>query len=80
VITDRSQVETGRLGATLLWAFAAANADSLRLDTLAFDLRFGDPAARSALLHGADPDQTMAAMAPAIAAFRQRVAPYLLYQ
>ncbi len=60
VITDRSQVETGRLGATLLWAIAAANGDSLRLDTLAFDLRFGDPAARSALLHGADPDQTMA--------------------
>jgi uncharacterized protein YbbC (DUF1343 family) len=80
VVTDRSQVETGRLGATLLWAIAAANADSLRLDTLAFDLRFGDPAARSALLHGADPDQTMAEMAPAIVAFRQRVAPYLLYQ
>ena len=80
VITDRSQVETGRLGATLIWAIAAANADSLRLDTLAFDLRFGDPAARLALLHGADPDQTMAAMAPAIVAFRQRVAPYLLYR
>jgi uncharacterized protein YbbC (DUF1343 family) len=80
VITDRSRVEAGRLGATLLWAIAAANADSLRLDTLAFDLRFGDPAARSALLHGADPDQTMAAMAPAIMAFRLRVGPYLLYR
>jgi hypothetical protein len=64
----------------LLWALAAANADSLRLDTLAFDLRFGDPAARAALVHGADPDRTMAAMAPAIAAFAHRVEPYLLYR
>jgi uncharacterized protein YbbC (DUF1343 family) len=80
VVTDRSRVETGRLGAALLWALSAANPDSLRLDTLAFDLRFGDPAARAALVHGADPDRTMAAMAPAIAAFTRRVAPYLLYR
>jgi uncharacterized protein YbbC (DUF1343 family) len=80
VVTDRSRVETGRLGAALLWAVAQANGDSLRLDTAAFDLRFGDPAARNALVHGADPDGTMDAARPAVAAFMHRVAPFLLYR
>jgi len=80
VVTDRSHVETGRLGAALLWAVAQASGDSLRLDTTAFDLRFGDPAARNALVRGADPDRTMAAVTPAVAAFTHRVAPYLLYR
>jgi uncharacterized protein YbbC (DUF1343 family) len=79
VVTDRSRVETGRLGAALLWAVARANADSLRLDTMAFDLRFGDPAVRRALVHGADPERTIAGVTPAVTAFMHRVAPYLLY-
>jgi uncharacterized protein YbbC (DUF1343 family) len=80
VVTDRARVETGRLGAALLWAVARANGDSLRLDTTAFDLRFGAPGARAALMRGADPDRTIDGMAPDVAAFAHRVAPYLLYQ
>jgi uncharacterized protein YbbC (DUF1343 family) len=80
VVTDRNRVEAGRLAAALLWAVSRANGDSLRLDTLAFDLRFGAPGARAAIVRGADPDSTLAGMVPEIAAFARRVKPYLLYQ
>ena len=79
VVTDRNRVETGRLAAALLWAVSRANSDSLRLDTLAFDLRFGAPDARAALMRGADPDRTIEAMASDVAAFERHVRPYLLY-
>ena len=79
VVTDRARVESGRIGAALLWAVARTNGDSLRLDTAAFDLRFGAPAARAALVRGADPDRTMDGMASDIAGFESRVTPYRLY-
>jgi uncharacterized protein YbbC (DUF1343 family) len=79
IVTDRSRFEAGRLGAALLWAVAQANGDSLRLDTTAFDLRFGDPPMRRALVHGEDPDRAMDGVTPGVVAFTRRVAPFLLY-
>lgn len=80
VATRRDAFDAGRVGATLLWAIARANRDSLRIDTLAFDLRFGDPAARVALLRGEDPDTVMAHQHPAVAAFTERTRRYQLYK
>lgn len=78
VVTDRDRVETTRVAATLLWAVARANGSALRLDTAAFDLRFGSPAARAALLRGDDPDAVIDRMRPDLVAF-ERARRYTLY-
>jgi uncharacterized protein YbbC (DUF1343 family) len=80
VVTDRSRVHVGRLGAAILWALARAHPDSLRIDAKAFDLRFGSPAAREALMRGDDPDAVVDRSLPAVLAFRERVRQYELYR
>lgn len=80
IVTDRDTFQAGRVGATLLWAIAGVNGDSLRVDTLAFDLRFGDPAARAALMRGEDPDGVIGQQLPAVAAFADRARRYELYK
>jgi uncharacterized protein YbbC (DUF1343 family) len=80
IVTDRDAFQAGRIGAALLWAIAGVNGDSLRMDTLAFDLRFGDPAARAALMRGGDPDSVMDRELPAVAAFAERAGRYELYK
>jgi len=80
VVTDRNAFHAGRVGAALLWAIGRVNADSLRIDTLAFDLRFGSPSARAALTAGDDPDTVIDRQLSAIAAFAQWVRRYELYR
>jgi len=80
VVTDRNAFHAGRVGAALLWAIAKASRDSLRIDTLTFDLRFGSPAARVALVRGDDPDAVIDQQLPAVVAFSQRVLRYQLYK
>ncbi len=79
-VTDRNAFHAGRVGAALLWAIAQVNRDSLRIDTLAFDLRFGSPDARVALLRGDDPDAVIDRSLPAVVAFVQRALRYELYK
>jgi uncharacterized protein YbbC (DUF1343 family) len=78
-VTDRDQVDAGRLGAALLWALARVGGDSLRLDTLAVDLRLGSGAVRRALIRGADPNRVAADEANGIRAFEKRARRYWLY-
>ncbi len=78
-VTDRGVFDASRVGAAVLWAVAIANRDSLRLDTTAFDLRFGSPAGRVALVHGTDPDTVIDRQRPAVAEFVQHARPYWLY-
>ena len=78
-VTERNAFQSSRVGAAILWAVAAANSDSLRLDTTAFDLRFGSPAARRALIHGSDPNAVIEGQVAAVGAFVRRTRQYTLY-
>jgi uncharacterized protein YbbC (DUF1343 family) len=80
VVTDRDVFDAARVGAALVWAIAQVNRDSLHVDTLAFDLRFGSPSARVALLHGDDPDAVIDRQRPAVDAWIERVRRYELYK
>jgi uncharacterized protein YbbC (DUF1343 family) len=78
-VTDRDRIDVGRVGGALLWAIARANRDSLRLDTLAFDLRFGSPTLRARLLKGDDPDAVLDQTIPSDVAFQRRSQRFWLY-
>ncbi|HEX6534932.1 MAG TPA: DUF1343 domain-containing protein [Gemmatimonadaceae bacterium] len=80
VITDRDRIQTSRLGAALYWAIAATGRDSLRIRPESFDMLVGVPAARAALLSGADPDSLIDAGLPGTVRFEQRTRKYLLYR
>ena len=45
-----------------------------------FDRLAGGPALREALLRGDNPERIVASWRPGIAAFRERVRPFLIYQ
>ncbi len=78
-VTDRDRLDVGRLGAALLWAVAKVNRDSLRVDTLGFDLRFGSGALRANLMQGADPDAVLDKTIPTDLAFERRSRRFWLY-
>jgi uncharacterized protein YbbC (DUF1343 family) len=80
ILTDRNQFQPGRTSASILWALGQTSRDSLVVRDAAFDLRFGRPAMREALLRGEDPDAVVARDAGAVAEWRQKVAPFRLYQ
>jgi uncharacterized protein YbbC (DUF1343 family) len=80
VLTDRDSYDAGRTGASLLWAIARANADSLVVRGATFDDRFGRPSMREALVRGDDPDDVVARDADAVAEWMKQVAPFRLYE
>lgn len=80
VVEDRDRVQSGRLGAAILWAVAQVHRDSLRVTARGFDQRFGAPEAREALLAGDDPDGVIDRMLPAVVDFQRRVREHLLYR
>lgn len=80
VVTARNRVHAGRVGAAILWALGRTGGDSLRVDARAFDLRFGSPSAREALLRGEDPDAVVDRSLPAVVAFHERAKRYYLYR
>lgn len=79
-VTERDRVHVGRVGAALLWALLRTSPDSLRLTPLAFDLRFGTTAGRTALEAGGDFDAVVDGQIDEVIAFRQRVRRYLIYR
>lgn len=80
VLRDRRRVDSGRLAAAIVWALGRAHADSLRVTPRAFDLRFGDPRSREALLAGEDPDGVIDRHLPAVVAFTARARRFYLYR
>lgn len=80
VVTDRDRVQSGRVGAAILWALAQAHKDSLRLTERAFDLRMGDPAVRQSIMAGGDPDEAIDRTVPAVVQFEQRARRYFIYR
>ena len=79
-ITNRNQVQPARIGATVLWAIARTSLDSLRIDTMGFDRRFGDPEVRRALVRGEDPDVQIDRELASVFAFRDRARVHFLYR
>lgn len=79
-ITNRDAVRSGRVGASILWALARVNGDSLRIRARTFDERFGSTAAREALMRGQDPDAVMEREQAKVDAFLRAADRFKLYQ
>jgi uncharacterized protein YbbC (DUF1343 family) len=80
VVINRSALQAARVGATLLWAIRKTAGSRLTIDDRAFDLRFGSPSVREALLRGDDPDVVIDREYRAAYAFRDRTRQYLIYR
>lgn len=79
-LTDRNAFEAGTVAAAILSAVHAVNRDSLRITNSTFDLRFGEPRIREAVMRGEDPLPLMARERAKAAAFASRVQRYWLYR
>ena len=79
-IMNRSALQAVRVGATLLWAINKTAGSKLTIDNRGFDLRFGSPRVREALLRGDDPDVLIDREYKSAYAFRERTRQYLLYK
>lgn len=79
LVTNRNSMQPSRIGAALLWAIAKTSPSDLKIDDKAFDLRFGSPRVREALLRGEDPDVVIDKEYRAAFEFRERTRRYLLY-
>jgi uncharacterized protein YbbC (DUF1343 family) len=80
VVIDRSALQAARVGATLLWAIRKTAGTRLTIENRGFDLRFGSPADREALLRGDDPDVLIDREYKAAYAFRESTRQYLIYK
>jgi uncharacterized protein YbbC (DUF1343 family) len=79
-VVDRNAVQSGRIGAAILWAVASRHRDSLGLSPRVFDERFGSTAAREAIMSGVDPDVALSRTEPGVAAFLGHAARFRLYR
>ena len=79
-VINRSALQSARVGANLLWAINKTAGSRLTIDNRAFDLRFGAPGMREALIRGDDPDVVIDREYKAAYAFRERTRQYLIYK
>jgi uncharacterized protein YbbC (DUF1343 family) len=79
-VISRSALEAARVGATLLWAINKTAGARLTIRNRDFDLRFGAPAVREALLRGDDPDVLIDREYKAAYSFRDATRKYLIYK
>ena len=80
LVTNRNSMQPSRIGATLLWAINKTSGSALKIDDRTFDLRFGSPRVREALMRGDDPDAVIDSELRPAFDFRERTRRYLLYQ
>jgi uncharacterized protein YbbC (DUF1343 family) len=80
LVINRSAVQSVRVGANILWAISKTAGSRLTIDNRGFDLRFGSPRVREALLRGEDPDALVDREYRLAYAFRDRTRQYLLYR
>ena len=80
LITNRSSLQSARVGAALLWAIAKTSPNDLKINNRTFDLRFGAPRVREALMRGEDPDAVIDREYRAAYEFREKSRKYWLYQ
>lgn len=79
VVTDRRRYDAPATAVHLLAAIRAVHPDSIRIGG-SFDRLAGGPALREALLADVPPAEIVAAWQPGLRAYRDRVAPVLLYR
>ena len=79
-VIGRSNLQAARVGASLLWAISKTAGSKLTIRNRAFDLRFGSPRDREALMRGDDPDVLIDREYKAAYAFRESTRQYLLYK
>jgi uncharacterized protein YbbC (DUF1343 family) len=79
-VSNRSALQSARVGATLLWAIRKTAGDKLTVQSRGFDLRMGSPAVREALMRGEDPDVLIDREYKNAYAFRERTRQYLIYR
>ena len=80
VVISRSSMQAARVGATLLWAINKTAGSRLTIRDREFDLRFGSPEVRQALLRGEDPDRLIDREYKSAYAFRNATRQYLIYK
>jgi uncharacterized protein YbbC (DUF1343 family) len=78
-ITDRATFDPTATAIQLLAIIRSAHPDRIRIGG-SFDRLAGGPALREALMRGEPADAIVRSWAPALAAYRARVQPFLLYQ
>ncbi len=79
-VIDRSSMQAARVAATLLWALNKVSPAELKINLPGFDLRFGSPADRIALLRGDDPDAVIDKDYRAAYDFREASRQFLIYK
>ena len=80
LVFNRSALQSARVGANLLWAISKTAGTKLTIDNRGFDLRFGSPRVREAVLRGDDPDVLIDREYRAAYAFREKTRQYLIYR
>ena len=79
-VYNRSNLQAARVGAALLWAINKTAGSKLTIRNRDFDLRFGSPSVREALLRGYDPDVLIDREYKSAYAFREATRQYLIYR
>jgi uncharacterized protein YbbC (DUF1343 family) len=79
-LADRNQFEAGTVAAAILSVVHAVNPDSLRINNATFDLRFGSPSIREAIMRGEDPLPIMAREKAKALEFADRMRRYWIYR
>jgi uncharacterized protein YbbC (DUF1343 family) len=79
-VYNRSNLQAARVGASLLWAINKTAGSKLTIRNRDFDLRFGSPSVREALLRGDDPDVLIDREYKSAYAFREATRQYLIYK
>ena len=79
-VYNRSNLQAARVGASLLWAINKTAGSKLTIRNRDFDLRFGSPSVREALLRGDDPDVLIDREYKSAYAFREATRQYLIYR
>jgi uncharacterized protein YbbC (DUF1343 family) len=80
MVLNRSALQAARVGATLLWAINKTAGTRLTIQNRDFDLRFGSPSVREALLRGEDPDVLIDREYKSAYSFRDATRQYLIYR
>ena len=79
LVTNRNSMQPSRVGAALLWAINKTSPNDLKLNDRSFDLRFGSPRVREALLRGEDPDAVIDRELRSVFEFREQTRRFHLY-
>src|SRR5207237_166528 len=79
-LTNRDAFQAGTAAAAILSVVHAVNPDSLRINAQTFDLRFGSPSIREAIMRGEDPLPLMAREKSAAEDFANRAKRYWIYR